>query len=88
LSNSDDDIAVAGNSDAAGIPNVVQEPPSDSAASLWLPVAQSGGSLKFINASSGLCLGIYGDAAGRGRQLDQSTCSSRPGAAWQTFSFK
>jgi hypothetical protein len=88
LSNSDDDIAVAGNSDAAGIPNVVQEPPSDSAASLWLPVAQSGGSLNFINASSGLCLGIYGDAAGRGRQLDQSTCSSRPGAAWQTFSFK
>ncbi|HTV12524.1 MAG TPA: arabinofuranosidase catalytic domain-containing protein [Acidimicrobiales bacterium] len=88
LQASGEDIAVAGRSDATGVPDVVLEPPSASAASLWLPVAQPGGSLKFMNADSGLCLGVYGDASGPGRRLDQSTCSSLPGAAWQTFDFK
>jgi len=67
---------------ATGAPDVVAEPPSGSASSLWLPIAQPGGSFKLMSADSGLCLSVEG--AGPGRQLDQLPCSSRAGAAWQT----
>lgn len=88
LDSSGDDVAANGKSDAAGVANVVQELPSYSAASLWLAVPQPGGYLKFMNASSGLCLSVYEDTSKPGRKLGQSKCSSSSGTAWQTFSFK
>lgn len=88
LSNSGNDIAVSGNPATTGTPDVVEEPPSGSATSLWLPVVQPDGSLKLISASSGLCLSVYGDIPRPGQKLDQSRCSSLPGATWQSFSFK
>lgn len=82
---SGENIVVGGPPNDAGIPDIVQEPESGSARSLWLAVAQPGGAMKFVNAHSGLCLSVTDDAGNAGEQLDQASCSSRSAAAWEDF---
>ncbi|MFF1479996.1 RICIN domain-containing protein [Streptomyces sp. NPDC058301] len=73
------DVAVAGGSTAAGVPDIVQQPPGAAANSLWLPVRQSDGSYEFQNKNSGLCLDVYGAGGNLGQQLDQWPCKNAPG---------
>jgi hypothetical protein len=77
--NSGDDVAVSGNSTIAGVPDIVQQPPSGSPGSLWLPMQQSDGSYEFQNSGSGLCLDVYHDGSNLGQQLDQWPCKNAPG---------
>ncbi|MFJ9005651.1 RICIN domain-containing protein [Streptomyces canus] len=77
--NSGLDVAVAGDSTAAGVPDIVQQTPGTAAAELWLPVRQSDGSYAFQNKNSGLCLDVYGADSTTGRQLDQWPCKNAPG---------
>jgi Ricin-type beta-trefoil lectin domain-like len=77
--NSGDDITVSGTVTAAGTPDIVQQPVNGSAASQWLPVAQSNGSWSFKNSASGLCLDVYGASTTAGQQLDQWACKNAPG---------
>lgn len=85
------DVAVSGDAATAGTPDVVAQPASASAESLWLPVPGQGGSFELENASSGLCLSVYKATPEPGQRLDQAPCSSRSsplGTAWQSFTFK
>ncbi|WP_405848895.1 RICIN domain-containing protein [Streptomyces sp. NBC_01518] len=77
--NSGLDVAVAGNSTAAGTPDIVQQAPGAAAAGLWLPVRQSDGSYAFQNKNSALCLDVYGGGSNLGQQLDQWPCKNMPG---------
>jgi hypothetical protein len=77
--NSGQDVAVANSSTAQGSPDIVQQPVSGSAASLWLPQQQSDGSWQFKNQNSGLCLDVYGAGSNQGQQLDQWPCKNAPG---------
>jgi len=77
--NSGQDVAVANSSTAQGTPDIVQQPVSGNAASLWLPQQQSDGSWQFKNQNSGLCLDIYGNGSNTGQQLDQWPCKNAPG---------
>jgi len=77
--NSGQDVAVAGSSTAQGTPDIVQQPVSGAANSLWLPQQQSDGSWQFKNQNSGLCLDVYGANATQGQQLDQWPCKNAPG---------
>jgi hypothetical protein len=77
--NSGQDVAVAGSSTAQGTPDIVQQPVSGAANSLWLPQQQSDGSWQFKNQNSGLCLDVYGANATQGQQLDQWPCKNTPG---------
>ncbi|CAM5398126.1 hypothetical protein SALBM311S_10573 [Streptomyces alboniger] len=77
--NSGLDVAVAGSSTAAGIPDIVQQAPGAAAGSLWLPLRQSDGSYAFQNKNSGLCLDVYGAGGNLGQQLDQWQCKNMPG---------
>jgi hypothetical protein len=77
--NSGDDVAVAGSSNAAGTPDIIQQVPNDAANSHWLPVQQSDGSWEFKNSGSGLCLDVYGASGSTGQQLDQWSCKNAPG---------
>ena len=77
--NSGLDVAVAGSSTAAGVPDIVQQAPGAATGSLWLPVRQSDGSYAFQNKNSGLCLDVYGAGGGTGQQLDQWQCKNTPG---------
>lgn len=77
--NSGDDVTVSGTVTAAGTPDIVQQPVSGSAASQWLPVAQSDGSWSFKNSASGLCLDVYGASSSTGQQLDQWSCKNAAG---------
>ncbi|MFJ8948148.1 RICIN domain-containing protein [Streptomyces sp. NPDC102395] len=79
------DIAVAGGSTAAGVPNIVQQTPGTTASSLWLPVRQSDGSYAFQNRNSGLCLDVYGAGSNTGQQLDQWQCKNAPGTNQDFF---
>ena len=72
------DVAVAGSSTAAGVPNIVQQAPNSAPNSLWLPVQQSDGSYSFKNRNSGLCLDVYGANSTLGQQLDQWQCKNAP----------
>ncbi len=76
--NSGDDVTVSGTVTAAGTPDIVQQPVNGSAASQWLPVAQSDGSWAFRNSASGLCLDVYGAGSNLGQQLDQWPCKNAP----------
>ena len=75
--NSGQDVAVT--SSAAGVPDVVQDPPALSAASLWPPVLQSNGSYSLQNKASGLCMDVPGATSGLGQQLDQWACKNSAG---------
>ena len=77
--NSGDDIAVSGNSTAAGVPDIIQQAASGASGSLWQPVQQSDGSYEFKNQNSGLCLDVYGAGSNLGQQLDQWPCKNAPG---------
>jgi hypothetical protein len=77
--NSGLDVAVAGSSTTAGVPDIVQQTPNAAANSLWLPVQQSDGSYEFRNQNSGLCLDVYGAGSNAGQQLDQWPCKNAPG---------
>ena len=77
--NSGQDVTVANSSTAQGSPDIVQQPVSGSAASLWLPQQQSDGSWQFKNQNSGLCLDVYGAGSNQGQQLDQWPCKNAPG---------
>jgi hypothetical protein len=77
--NSGDDVAVAGSSTVAGVPDIVQQSPNGASNSQWLPIAQSNGSYEFENQNSGLCLDVYHAGSNLGQQLDQWPCKS-PGA--------
>jgi hypothetical protein len=77
--NSGDDVAVAGSSNAAGTPDIIQQVPNGAASSQWLPVQQSDGSWEFKNSGSGLCLDVYGAGSSTGQQLDQWACKNAPG---------
>ncbi len=77
--NSGLDVAVAGSSTTAGVPDIVQQAPNAAANSLWLPVQQSDGSYEFRNQNSGLCLDVYGAGSNLGQQLDQWPCKNAPG---------
>jgi arabinoxylan arabinofuranohydrolase len=72
------DVAVAGSSTTAGMPDIVQQAPDGAANSLWLPVQQSDGSYSFKNQNSGLCLDVYGANSTLGQQLDQWQCKNAP----------
>ncbi|GAA4263326.1 hypothetical protein GCM10022255_106870 [Dactylosporangium darangshiense] len=74
------DVAVAGSSTAAGVPNVIQQAPNSAPNSLWLPFQQSDGSYSFKNRNSGLCLDVYGANSTLGQQLDQWQCKNTPGS--------
>jgi hypothetical protein len=73
------DVAVANNSTAAGVPNIVQQVPNSAPNSLWLPIQQSDGSYSFQNQNSGLCLDVYGANSTLGQQLAQWPCKNGPG---------
>jgi hypothetical protein len=77
--NSGDDVAVSGNSTAAGVPDIIQQVPNGSAGSLWLPIQQSDGSWELQNQNSGLCLDVYHAVSTLGQQLDQWPCKNAPG---------
>jgi hypothetical protein len=77
--NSGDDVAVAGNSTAAGTPDIIQQAPNAAPGSLWHPLQQSDGSWQFQNSGSGLCLDIDGASSTPGQQLDQWPCKNAPG---------
>lgn len=77
--NSGDDIAIAGASTQAGVPDIIQQVPNGSAASLWLPIQQSDGSYEFQNQNSGLCLDVYHAVNTDGQQLDQWPRKNAPG---------
>jgi hypothetical protein len=77
--NSGQDVSVANASTAQGSPDIVQQPVSGAAASLWLPQQQSDGSWQFKNQNSGLCLDVYGAGSNQGQQLDQWPCKNAPG---------
>jgi O-glycosyl hydrolase len=77
--NSGQDVTVASSSTAQGTPDIVQQPVSGSAASLWLPQQQSDGSWQFKNQNSGLCLDVFGAGSNAGQQLDQWPCKNAPG---------
>jgi hypothetical protein len=77
--NSGDDVTVSGGSTAPGVPDIVQEPPSGAASSLWQPAQQSDGSWQFRNQNSGLCLDVYRAGGNLGQQLDQWPCKNAPG---------
>ena len=77
--NSGDDVTVSGSSTTAGTPDIVQQPVSGAASSLWLPTQQSDGSWAFKNQNSGLCLDVFGAGATLGQQLDQWPCKNAPG---------
>jgi hypothetical protein len=77
--NSGDDVAVSGSSTTAGTPDIVQQPASGAAGSLWLPAQQSDGSWAFKNQNSGLCLDVFGAGSNLGQQLDQWACKNAPG---------
>jgi hypothetical protein len=77
--NSGDDAAVAGASTSAGVPDIIQQTPNGSAASLWRPIQQSDGSWEFQNQNSGLCLDVYHAVSTAGQQLDQWSCKNAPG---------
>ena len=73
-------VAVSGGSTTAGTPDIVQQPPDQTAASLWLPVRQSDGSYSFQNKNSGLCLDVHGGGSNLGQQLDQWPCKNTAGS--------
>ncbi|WP_221469683.1 family 43 glycosylhydrolase [Allocatelliglobosispora scoriae] len=73
------DVAVAGSSTTAGVPNIVQQVPNSGANSLWLPVQQADGSYSFRNQNSGLCLDVYNANSTLGQQLDQWQCKNAAG---------
>ena len=77
--NSGQDVAVANSSTTQGSPDIVQQPVSGAAGSLWLPQQQSDGSWQFKNQNSGLCLDVYGNGSNTGQQLDQWPCKNAPG---------
>ena len=77
--NSGQDVAVANSSTTQGSPDIVQQPVSGNAASLWLPQQQSDGSWQFKNQNSGLCLDVFGNGSNTGQQLDQWPCKNAPG---------
>jgi hypothetical protein len=77
--NSGQDVVVAGNSTAQGVPDIVQQPANGSSGGLWLPQQQSDGSWQFKNQNSGLCLDVYGASGNAGQQLDQWPCKNAPG---------
>jgi hypothetical protein len=77
--NSGDDVAVSGGSTAAGVPDIVQQPPNGSSGSLWRPLQQSDGSYELQNSGSGLCLDVYRAGSNLGQQLDQWPCKNAPG---------
>jgi len=77
--NSGQDVTVLNSSTAQGQTDIVQQPVSGNAASLWLPQQQSDGSWQFKNQNSGLCLDIYGAGSNTGQQLDQWPCKNAPG---------
>jgi hypothetical protein len=78
--NSGDDVAVSGDSTAAGVPDVVQQIPNGAANGLWKPVQQSDGSFAFQNKASGLCLDVTRAGSNLGQQLDQWQCKNAPGS--------
>jgi Ricin-type beta-trefoil lectin domain-like len=78
--NSGQVIAVANGSTTQGSPDIVQQPRSGAASTMWKPVAQSDGSWSFQNQNSGLCLDVYGAGGDQGRQLDQWPCKNAPGS--------
>jgi hypothetical protein len=73
------DVVVANGATSQGVPDIVQGPPSATAAGLWQPVQQSDGSYEFRNQGSGLCLDAYGAGSTLGQQLDQWPCKDAPG---------
>jgi len=73
------DVAVANSATTQGSPDIVQQPVSGNAASLWLPQQQSDGSWQFKNQNSGLCLDVFGNGSNTGQQLDQWPCKNAPG---------
>jgi hypothetical protein len=75
--NSGQDVAVT--SDAAGVPDIVQGPPTQASTSLWLPVQQSNGSYSLQNEASGLCMDVPGATSILGQQLDQWACKNAAG---------
>ncbi|MGQ4331141.1 RICIN domain-containing protein [Streptomyces hayashii] len=77
--NSGLDVAVAGASTTAGVPDIVQQAPGTAADRLWLPVRQSDGSYEFHNRNSGLCLDVHGAGGNPGQQLDQWPCKNTTG---------
>jgi len=77
--NSGQDVTVLNSSTAQGQTDIVQQPVSGNAASLWLPQQQSDGSWQFKNQNSGLCLDIYGAGSNTGQQLDQWPCKNASG---------
>jgi hypothetical protein len=83
--NSGLDVAVAGSSTSAGVPDIVQQAPNGAANALWLPIPQSDGSYEFQNKNSGLCLDVYGAGSNLGQQLDQWSCKNAPGTNQDFF---
>ena len=83
--NSGQDVAVAGSSTSAGVPDIVQQVPNAAANGLWLPIAQSDGSWEFQNKNSGLCLDVFGAGSNLGQQLDQWPCKNAPGTNQDFF---
>jgi hypothetical protein len=83
--NSGQDVAVAGSSTSAGVPDIVQQVPNGAANALWLPKVQSDGSYEFQNKNSGLCLDVYGAGSNLGQQLDQWPCKNAPGTNQNFF---
>ena len=79
IENSGQDVTVSGSSTSQGVPDIVQQPVSGSAAGQWLPQQQSDGSWQFKNLNSGLCLDVYGASSSQGQQLDQWPCKNAPG---------
>jgi hypothetical protein len=77
--NSGQDVTVSGGSTAQGVADIVQEPVSGAASSLWQPIQQSDGSYEFRNQNSGLCLDVYGAGSNTGQQFDQWPCKNAPG---------
>jgi hypothetical protein len=77
--NSGQYVTASGGSTAQGAPDIVQQPTSGAAGSVWQPIQQSDGSYEFRNQNSGLCLDVYGAGSNLGQQLDQWPCKNAPG---------
>ena len=86
--NSGDDVAVAGSSTAAGVPDIVQQSPNGASNSQWLPIAQSNGSYELQNQNSKLCLDVYQAGSNLGQQLDQWPCKSPGAGTNQAFALR
>jgi hypothetical protein len=86
--NSGDDVAVAGSSTVAGVPDIVQQSPNGAANSQWLPIAQSNGSYELQNQNSKLCLDVYQAGSNLGQQLDQWPCKSPGAGTNQAFALR